>query len=177
MSDVPYDVVVPVSVTLLTDVTFQPFMNTRVRTLQKRQTLSSSNLITIDELVRMCPLDDVQDQDVPAGCIAGIFNKLCSNPSNATLLAQCHIAYDQAFAASVFKPLEEVCPAWKKGPRSFSCGHAIHKFSFKGLNKKKGNMIRLTTRHAKELVRMLFENPRFAPCTDESKCTWHETLN
>jgi hypothetical protein len=132
MSDVPYDVVTPASIGTLTDVTFAPFMNTPMQ-LRKRQTLSSQALISTEDLIKMCPLDNVLGKDVAAGCVAGIYNKFCSNPSDASLLAQCHDAYNRAFGASFFKPLGDVCPAWRKGPLSRSCVTAIKNFSYRYL--------------------------------------------
>jgi len=129
MSNVPYDVVVPASIGTLTAVTWTPFLNTQVK-LRKRQALSTSALVSTAELIRMCPLNNVQNADVAAGCVAGIYNRFCYNPSNPSLLAQCHDAYNRAFGASFFKPLGDVCPAWRKGPLSASCARAIQSFSY-----------------------------------------------
>jgi hypothetical protein len=178
MSDVPYDVVVPISVGVLTNVTFVPFMNTPVQ-LRKRQSLSSLSSFSTDELLQLCPLNNIQGQDVAAGCVAGIFNKFCCNPFDAMLLAQCHDAYNRAFAASFFRPLGDVCPAWKKGPLSRSCATAIGSFSYRYLIGKDASgasvFMTLDRTHAQELVRNIFGQPKFAPCQAPFVCSWQST--
>jgi hypothetical protein len=180
MSDVPYDVVKPASVALLTNVTLGPFMTTPISNPSKRQFLSTYASVTAEELYRMCPLNNVQGNDVAAGCIAGIYNKFCRNPLNVGLLKKCHDAYDTVFSASFFKPLGEVCPAWKKGPLSRSCALAIANFShqyFVGIDRttRKPIYIDLNSSHARDLVRNIFGNRMFAPCQAPFNCAWTAT--
>jgi len=178
MSDVPYDVVAPASIGTLTNVTWAPFLNTPV-TLRKRQTLSLSAPISTAELVNMCPLNNVQNADVAAGCVAGIYNRFCYNPADSTLLAQCHDAYNRVFSASFFKPLGDVCPAWRRGPFSASCANAIRSFSYNLLMgyDPLGNPVylNLNSYHAGELVKNIFAQPKFAPCQAPATCTWVAT--
>jgi hypothetical protein len=178
MSDVPYDVVRPVSIATLTNVTFAPFMNTAV-SLRKREMLSSSTPISTQELLKFCPLDNVLGQDVAAGCIAGIYNKYCYNPFNSTLLNQCHDAYNRAFAASFFKPLGDVCPAWRQGPFSSSCATAVLSFSHQYLVGRDASGVNvyltLNNTHASELVRNIFAHPKYAPCQAPVVCSWKST--
>jgi len=179
MSDVPYDIVTPASIGTLTNATWIPFLNTPV-TLRKRQTLSTSALISTQELVRLCPLNNVQGADVAAGCVAGIYNRFCFKPTDPTLLAQCHDAYNRAFGASFFKPLGDVCPAWRKGPFSASCANAIRSFSYNllmGKDPTTGQLVylNLNSYHAGELVRNIFAQPKFAPCQAPAICSWQAT--
>ena len=110
MSSIPYDVVRNASIGTLSDVTWTAFLSTTA-VLKKRQLLSSVASITTEELVKMCPLNNVVGADVAACCVSGIYRSYCMNPANSTLLAQCHDAYNRAFGASYFKPLGDVCPA------------------------------------------------------------------
>jgi hypothetical protein len=180
MSDVPYDVVRPASIALLTNVTLGPFMTTPISNRSKRQFLSTFATVSADELYQMCPLNNIQGQDVAAGCIAGIFNKFCRDPSNTGLLKKCHEAYDTVFAASFFRPLGEVCPAWKKGPNSRSCAQAIANFSHRYLLEIDpitggGTYIDLNSSHARDLVRNILGNRMFAPCQAPFNCAWTAT--
>ena len=177
MSDVPYDIVVPVPIATLTNVTFGLFMDTPVQ-LRKRQVLSFSASISTEELVRMCPLSNVQGADVVAGCIAGIYNKFCFNPSNATLLRQCHDAYNRVFDASIFKPLGAVCPAWRNGPYSLSCQTAVNNFQHRyllGYQKGVAIYLDLNRIHAQELVSNIFGQRKYAPCQAPVACFWEAT--
>ena len=125
MSDVPYDVVMPFSLGVLSEITLTPFLNTPV--LYKRQ--ATSNQASIGELFAMRPLNQVQNADVPAGCLAGIYNKHCTEPRNRGKLSKCQETYDHVFRASVFWPLAVACAAWRFGPRSQNCSAAISSFS------------------------------------------------
>ena len=125
----------------------------------------------------MCPLNNIMSADVVAGCVAGIYNTYCTDPVNSTLLHHCHDTYNRVFAASFFKPLGAVCPAWKKGPRSSSCASAIATFSYNywmGRDPASGQdrYIRLGSTHAQELVRNIFGSPIYAPCVAPVVCYW-----
>jgi hypothetical protein len=178
MSDVAYDLVTPASSIILTDVTWPSFLNTPV-TLRKRQQTSSTAPISTTELVAMCPLDNVTGQNVVAGCIAGIYNRFCLTPSNPTLLAQCHDAYNRVFAASFFKSIGDVCPAWKKGPFSALCATAIKNFSynlFMGKDPSKNDVyLNLNSTHAQQLVSNILAQPKYAPCQAPVTCSWTRT--
>jgi hypothetical protein len=177
MSSVPYNNVARASIGTLSTVTWTPFWNTPV--IKKRQQLATTVPVSTEELLRLCQLNNVQSSDVGAGCVAGIYNKYCTNPSNPTLLKQCHDLYDQVFSASVFKPLGDVCPAWKKGPLSFSCANAVNAFSaviFIG-NDPEGNptYLPLGRNMAREVVKNIFGQPKFAPCQAPFTCNWQVT--
>jgi len=171
MSDVPYDVVMPASVGALSTVTWNAFLNTPV-SLRKRQLISSGAIISAAELYATCPLSSITE--LSAGCIAGIYNKFCTNPADATLLARCHDAYNQVFSVSQFKALADVCFAWKIGPNSASCKRAVSAFT--GSLSQSGITISLTSVHAEELRKNIFSSIRYAPCPISSpKCVWGYT--
>jgi hypothetical protein len=178
MPNAPYDVVKSVSIISISKTTWTPFISTPVFSLKKRQVYGTSAPVSIEELMAMCPLNNVQNADVPAGCIAGIYNKFCYNPYDPPLLAQCQDAYNRAFGASIFKSLGDVCPAWRQGPRSAACSRAISTFSynlFVGADPNTGNpiYIRLGSSHASQMVSNILANPKFAPCPSAApKCNW-----
>jgi hypothetical protein len=174
MPNVPFDLVVPASAGTLSNVTWGPFMTTS-RTLRKRQQTSTIGIVSAEELVKMCPLDNVQSRDVPAGCVAGIYSRFCYDPSNPELLSQCHDLYNRAFSASIFKPLGDVCPSWKKGPFSASCAQAVASFSYELVLGDQISVIRLTSAHAQELVKNIFAHRFFAPCEAPATCSWEPT--
>jgi hypothetical protein len=175
MSNIPYDKVTPASIGTLSGVTWTPFLNSRPP-LTKRQALSIEGGITVDSLIQQCPLNNVQGADVAAGCIAGIYNKFCLSTSPLFSLAECQRNYNQAFGASIFQPLGDVCPAWKFGPRSTNCGQAITAFKY-SLEVAKDPLtgapiyVNLNATHAGELVKSIFSNRNYAPCT-ASTCKW-----
>ena len=174
MSTIPYDAVRPASVATIGNEIWLAFMKSTV-SLNKRQIVTAP--ISTEELIRMCPMNNVQNPDVAAGCIAGIYNRFCRYPGNAVLLGQCHDAYNRVFAASYFKPLGDVCPAWRRGPRSLSCAQAISAFSynyFLGNDAISGQPVylQLDSRHAHQLVVNIFANPTYAPCV-ASTCIWN----
>jgi hypothetical protein len=174
MSDIPYDAVVPVPLATLSNVTLVPFLNTPL-TLRKRQALAVGANVTVDSLIQMCPLNNVQDPNVPAGCIAGIYNRYCLNPADSSLLTQCQQAYDQAFAASIFSKIGAVCPAWKNGPLSNSCLGEVAAFKYPlwmGKDSEgKDFYLQLTGTHAEELRKTIFASPKYAPCVAPT-CKW-----
>jgi Leucine-rich repeat (LRR) protein len=178
MSDIPYDIVKPASIATLTNVTLIPFLNTPTN-LRKRQVLSSVAPISTDELIKLCPLNNVQSSDVAAGCIAGIYNKFCLWPTNPTLLSQCQDAYNRAFDASIFKSLGAVCPAWRKGPLSNSCATAVSQFSYNyllGYDLQGAPMyLNLNSTNARDLVKTIFGSPKYAPCQAPVVCSWQAT--
>jgi hypothetical protein len=177
MSDVPYDLVRPASVGLLSNVTWEPFMNNTVLSLRKRQVVGTQAPVTTEELIAMCPLNNVQNGDVAAGCAAGIYKRFCTQPFDQNLLWQCHDAYNRAFAASIFKSLGAVCPAWRSGPRSAACSNAISTFSYDyyiGIDQNTGKAVylRLGSSHALQLVNNIFASRTYAPCVAPFTCYW-----
>jgi hypothetical protein len=125
----------------------------------------------VDQLLTFCPLDNIQSADVPAGCIAGIYNKYCTN---ANTLAECQRYYDIVFAASIFKSLGEVCRAWKNGPRSGECAKAISAFSYDyivGDDNGVSVTVKVNKFHAQMLVANTLGNRVYAPCIS-STCKW-----
>jgi hypothetical protein len=131
----------------------------------------------MEALVKMCPLNNVTNADVAAGCIAGIYMNFCAAPKNTASLTDCHHAYNQVFSNSFFKPLGDVCPAWRSGPYSAQCLRAVSTFTYSyrvGVNQVTGEIIymKLTSTHASQLVRNVFGSPVFAPCTTPSTCNW-----
>jgi Leucine-rich repeat (LRR) protein len=180
MSDVPYNLVRPASIGLLSDVTLIPFLDTPAL-LRKRQTSSNTADMTVNELVKLCPLNSgigsASGSDVAAGCISGIYQKYCTKPWDPTLLVQCQRAYEGAFSASIFKELGSVCPAWKSGPRSQDCTSKIAAFSYAyptGIDPSSGTQtfIQLTSSTAKEMVNTIFASQKYAPCV-ASTCKWY----
>jgi hypothetical protein len=170
MSDVPYDVVKPVSLGLLSGITLIPFLNTPV--LYKRQATSNQATTSIAELVAMCPLNQVQNADVPAGCLTGIYNKYCREPGNPDQLLKCQETYDHVFRASVFWPLAQACAAWRFGPRSQNCVAAISSFSAT-ITIESNFKMTLGKARAQDLVKTIFASPTFAPCVAPAPtCNW-----
>ena len=70
MSKIPYDAVIPGSIALLANVTWEPFMKTPVL-FRKRQIVSTFAPVSTEELLRLCPLNNITSADVVAGCVAG----------------------------------------------------------------------------------------------------------
>lgn len=180
MPNVPYDLVRPVSIGTLKAITWDSFMNATVSSLKKRH-IATSAPVSTDELIAMCPLNNIEQSNVAAGCIAGIYNKFCRSPNNIQHLKKCHEMYEKVFAASIFKPLGDVCPAWRKGPFSSPCQSAIRAFSYLvivGTNPETGASIylKLGPPQAAELVKNIFASPIYAPCPTSSshslQCNW-----
>lgn len=173
--DVPYNVVKPASIGVLSGITLANFIQTDVIS-KKRQV--TANSVTLSDLLAMCPLSNVTSADVPAGCIAGVYNTYCTNPANATLLMQCQNAYNQAFAASIFSSLGAVCPAWKKGPRSAACSLAVATYSYNytlGYDATSGKTayLLLNSTQAAQLVSNILGSPKYAPCPYPAPtCNW-----
>ena len=173
VADAPFTIVANMSTVLLSEVTWLSFLESPVL-LEKRQQSSNKAPVTTEQLLKMCPLNNVMGADLAAGCIAGIYNRFCKTPSDSSLLGQCHDAYNRAFAASYFKPLGDVCPAWKNGPVSASCLRAIGSFTH-SYNIGSGKTFEVTSKHARDLVNVLFRQPKFAPCQAPFTCCWECT--
>jgi len=160
MTQVPYDVFAQIPAAGLSPTNWTNFLNIPV--LSKRQQSSS---LSSDELYQMCPLNNVQNASVPAGCVAGIYNKYCLNLSN---LGPCQSSYDTVVKASYFKPLG-VCAAWKSGPKSLICANAIQNFT------AVVNYMILTSTHASDFAKTIFGSQKYAPCvpTANVTCIWN----
>jgi hypothetical protein len=171
MSTIPYDLVSVNPSFTLDSAVWGTYMS--APGLRKRQQLSSAIQLTADQLYALCPLNDVQNPEVPAGCLAGIYSKFCKDISTPEKLLNCHSAYDQVFTVSIFKPIGDVCPAWKYGPRSFECAITIRNFKFEL------PYITVTSDHAANLVRNILASPLYAPChnTTLTKCNWLATIS
>ena len=166
MSLIPYDLVSQNPSFTLSDTTWASFMS--ITTLKKRQQLSTAAGLTADQLYALCPLNDVRNPEVPAGCIAGVYNKFCLDISTAEKLDICQSVYNQVFQVSIFKPLGDVCPAWKNGPRSFECANAIRNFKY-----VLPYMV-VTSDHAAQLTASIFGSRTYAPCYNIGSitCKW-----
>jgi len=156
MSKIPYDLFTRNPAAMLTNTNWTNLMNVPV--LFKRQLLSS---MSREELYRTCPLNDAQNREVVAGCVAGIYNKFCKNQSN---LVNCQSAYDQVISQSYFAPLG-VCAAWKSGPKSSQCGNAITTF------RVQLPYTVLTSINARDFVQSILGSKTYAPCKSSS-CIW-----
>jgi hypothetical protein len=126
--------------------------------LKKRQFSSALN---VEELLAMCPLNNVRNADVAAGCVAGIYRKHCLD---LTRLGNCQSSYDTVIASSIFKSLG-VCAAWKLGLNSMDCRSAITTFNVKL------EYITLTSQHASDFARTILGSRTYAPCV-ASTCKW-----
>jgi len=160
MSSIPYDIFAKNPAAVLSPTNWTNLLQIPV-SLKKRQLTSS---LKVDELYRLCPLNDVTNKDVVAGCVAGIYNKFCLNLSN---LGNCQSAYDQVIAQSVFKPLG-VCAAWKSGMTSPDCTGAISRFSVKL------EYIVLGSQNARDFAFTVLGSKKYAPCVTTSTvtCKW-----
>jgi hypothetical protein len=160
MSQVPYDLFAQNPGSTLTPTNWTNLLNIPV--LQKRQ---SSSPLSTEELLAMCPLNNVQNKDVPAGCVAGIYNKYCLDLKN---LGKCQESYDTVVSASIFKPLGG-CAAWKFGPKSLTCAEQVAKF------RVALDYITLDSTHARSFVSTIFGSQKYAPCVSTStvRCIWN----
>jgi hypothetical protein len=138
--------------------------------LSKRQAMGgTSTTLRADELFAYCPLSDVTNPEVPAGCIAGIYKKYCTKmPFTVEAFSRCHKTYEKVFDVSIFKSLGNVCPAWKEGPRSAACLRAVSTF-----NVNLGYIV-VTSQMASDLVMNIFGSRLFAPCVNVGNivCKW-----
>jgi hypothetical protein len=140
-------------------------INTR---LVKRQIATTGGALTPAELYALCPLNDVTS-NIAAGCIAGIYMNYCYQlPATSTAYSQCHSIYNQVFELSIFKPLGDVCPAWRQGPRSAACASAISTF-----NVNLGYIV-VNSAMASNLVTTIFRSTTYAPCINVGSitCRW-----
>jgi hypothetical protein len=154
---------------LMSETNWTNVMNAPLKS--KRNQFSSESAVSLEELLQHCPLNNVQNKDVPSGCVAAIYNKYCTDPADENKLSNCHDAYNKAFGASVFKSLVEVCPSWKKGPQSDSCARAISTFS------AVASGVQLQSHHAQQLNKNIFENSKWAPCRANARKGITCTLN
>jgi hypothetical protein len=137
--------------------------------LEKRQQYSTSTDLTPDQLYSLCPLNDVTNPNVAAGCVAGIYQKYCANlPPTFAAYSRCQNTYDKVFDLSIFKPLGDVCPAWRDGPRSAACMRAVSTFSV-----NLGYIV-VNSQMAGQLVSNIFGSRLYAPCIDFQGivCRW-----
>jgi hypothetical protein len=145
----------------------------------KRQIANIYAPITTEELVKLCPLNDVFSSETAASCAAGVYSRFCTNPTDPVLLGQCHNAYNRIFELSFFKPIGDVCPAWRQGPRSAACVRAVSTFSYNVYTGKdpvtgQDMYTRLTSVHAAQLVQNILAQPKYAPCPYPSPiCKWN----
>jgi hypothetical protein len=182
MSSFTKEVVQPVSVGLLDSNTWSSYLRPRSKTGQKIHSLHKRQVVTIPDsfsmLVGQCNLNNVQGSDVAASCVAAIYKNFCYNPTDTQLLRQCHNAYNAVFSNSFFKSLGDVCPAWKRGPRSSACTNAISTFSYHfyiGKDNATGQDTYLTlgSSHATQMVKNIFGSKIYAPCPYPAPaCNW-----
>ena len=161
MTTIPYDSYVKVPVSTMSETNLTNFLNTSK--LMKRQQSSSVATLTTDQLIGMCPLNYVGNQDILVGCIAGIVY-LCQAASN---YAECRRYYVEVFANSIFAPIGANCPAWKSGINSTACTTAVNGFNavleYTSVNKYFASLFATT----------LFANKIWAPCSSQiEKCNW-----
>jgi len=162
MSLIPYDVFVKNPISTMTVQNLTNFLATPK--LIKRQASSTVATLTTDQLLAMCPLNNVANQDILAGCVGGIVY-FCQGQTDLT---QCQRYYDTVFSYSIFAPIGANCPAWKYGPRSSQCNTTVNSFSVS---------LQYTTVNkdfASFFAKTLFTNTSYAPCinTTTVKCTW-----
>jgi hypothetical protein len=157
---IPNDVFANNPAGVLTPTNWTNLMNLPV--IRKRSFTSSMN---VDELLQLCPLSRVQD--VPAGCVSGIYNKYCLDRSN---LGSCQSNYDYVIQNSALSPLG-VCAAWKEGPVSRACRDRIATF-YVDLG-----YVKLTSIHASSFVNTVLKSQTYAPCVTTSTvtCNWFKT--
>lgn len=161
MSSIPYDIAVRNPVSTMSVQNLTNFLATPV--FVKRESSSTVASLTTDQLLKMCPLNNVANQDILAGCVAGIVY-FCQAQTDLT---PCQRYYDTIFSRSIFEPIGANCPAWKSGPNSGNCIKAVETFSvsleYTTVNKDFANFF----------ARILFADQKYAPCNSiAQKCTW-----
>jgi hypothetical protein len=136
--------------------------------LNKRQFLSIEPSLNASQLFAMCPISDIQNPEVPAGCIAGIYKNFCMDLRTEQKMARCQEAYNKVFLVSIFKPIGEVCPAWRFGPRSLECAAAVRNFKFQL------PYMTVTSDHAAQLAANVFGSRTYSPCNPIGRisCKW-----
>ena len=158
----PYDLLVKNPVSTMSPQNLTDFLAITPK-LAKRQSISTVATLTTEQLLKICPLNYVANQDIFAGCIAGIVY-FCQGQKELT---ECHRYYNEVFSYSIFKPIVANCPAWKYGPRSSNCNDAMNAFNVK---------LEYTTvnrEFATFFARTLFTNREYAPCNSTvQNCTW-----
>jgi len=135
---------------------------------KKSKRSQSSNLgkWTPQELYNMCPLNNMKDSTLPAGCVAGIYQRFCRDPRT---YVECQNAYDSVLSQSYFAPLK-VCAAWYSGPYSADCKTTMQ--DFRVLLPEGGS---LGPSIAEAFVTTLLANPNYARCPLES-CKWNPSF-
>jgi Leucine-rich repeat (LRR) protein len=139
--------------------------------LVKRGLLSSVSGLTVNELYSLCPISDIYNSTVAAGCVAGIYNKYCTGP----ILTQCQQIYNDILSRSIFANLAS-CFAWREGPSSNICKSSIASYNYKyfmGYDAS-NNPVYTTLNyvHAGYLYTSIFTSKTYAPCTDLKVCKW-----
>ena len=126
--------------------------------------------MSVDDLFALCPLNDVMNPELPAGCIAGLYKKFCTDVDTYEKLSVCQDIYDQVFGASIFNSIGQVCPAWRNGPRSLKCKSTLKNF------KVDLGYMTVTSEHASNLTSVILGSTKFAPCYDVGgiTCRWAE---
>jgi len=159
VSSIPYD-----AFTKNTAAGLSPQNWTNIFSLSSLYKRSFSSSQAVEEAYSLCPLNDVKNANVAAGCITGIYNKFCRDTKD---LQSCHSAYDNVVASSIFQPLR-VCAAWRSGPNSMTCASAIQNFLVVT------DYMTLTSRHAMEFKSSIFASKLYAPCVSTSSvtCNW-----
>jgi len=160
MSDIPYDLFSSSPAAVFSPTNWTNLMTIPVSSKKLKRQISSS-MMTAEELFKTCPLNNFKNREVVSGCIAGIYNMYCKDPSN---LDKCQSAYNQVISQSYFAPLG-VCAAWKSGPKGMECSKAINSF------KVELSYITLTPSHAYDFVSTIFGSRTYAPC-NSVRCNW-----
>ena len=160
ISSIPYDIEAKNPVSTL-DQSLKDFLFIPIKA--KRQAISNVGTLKTADLLKMCPLSRVDQQDILAGCMAGIVY-FCQGQRELT---QCHQYYTDVFERSLYKDIY-VCAPWKSGPRSTICTSAVKGFSV-SLEYTTVNM-----QFANFFATTLFTNAAYAPCnrTATVKCNW-----
>jgi len=166
ISSIPYDIEAKNPVSTL-DQSLKDFLFIPIKA--KRQMISNVGTLKTADLLKMCPLSRVDQQDILAGCMAGIVY-FCQGQREVQRegqrdLTQCHQFYTDAFERSLYRDIY-VCAPWKSGPKSTICTSAVKGFSV-SLEYTTVNM-----QFANFFATTLFTNPLYAPCnnTKTVKC-------
>ena len=140
---------------------FNVLTETLAKKLSKRQQVSNVGSLTQDDLLKMCPLSKIENQDVLSGCLAGIVS-FCQGKKD---LSQCYSYYETTFTYSIYKSLL-ICAPWKSGTVSDGCKQARNNFSASFVYTS------ISKTFADFFATVLFSNRDFAPCipTTTRKC-------
>ena len=164
MSLIPYDIMAKNPVSSMSVQNLTDFLAIgKLEKLVKRESSSTVATLTTDQLLAMCPLNNVANQDILAGCVAGIVY-FCQGQTDLT---PCQRYYNTVFSYSIFAPIGANCPAWKYGPKSSNCNNTVNSFSV-SLDRTTVNK-----EFATFFAKTLFTNKEYAPCNSlVQKCTW-----